>query len=213
MNTATKGFTLTELIVVISVIGILASVIFANINQGGAQSRDLKRQADLRNLQSALELYKNRHGQYPEGCQTAGTWSWQNGVGNDCLPGDQYIQGLAPEFISRLPVDPNPQGNGTGYAYLTNSDRTVYKLIAYNTVEEFNAEPAGEFSFCDSDVSMSSGLCINPNGALGANWDRDDCDASEPHFENSYAVWGGFADEVNPVRVEFFTEEVICQRP
>jgi prepilin-type N-terminal cleavage/methylation domain-containing protein len=136
---STKGFTLIELLVVISVIGIIASVLFANINEGGAQSRDAKRQADLRNLQSALELYKNREGEYPAGCRGANNWSWQSGVGNDCPSGTKYIEGLAPAFIRVLPVDPKTNGDGTGYAYLTNNDRTVYKLVAFRTVEELSA--------------------------------------------------------------------------
>ena len=57
-----KGFTLIEVLVTVSIISILAAVIAINSVDAGKQSRDEKRQADIRNLQSALELYKNKYG-------------------------------------------------------------------------------------------------------------------------------------------------------
>ena len=60
-----SGFTLVELLVVISIIGVLASVVFASINSARAKARDARRIADLRQIATALEFYYDANGQYP----------------------------------------------------------------------------------------------------------------------------------------------------
>lgn len=52
-----RGFTLIELLVVIAIIGILSSVVLASLNTARAKSRDARRIADIKQIQTALELY------------------------------------------------------------------------------------------------------------------------------------------------------------
>ena len=61
----TSGFTLVELLIVISIIGILAGIGLASFNSAQAKSRDTKRKTDLQQVGNALELYYNDKGQYP----------------------------------------------------------------------------------------------------------------------------------------------------
>jgi prepilin-type N-terminal cleavage/methylation domain-containing protein len=65
MNTATKGFTLIELLVVIAIIGILSSIVLVSLNTVRVRARDARRLADIRQLQSALEIYFDRNVGYP----------------------------------------------------------------------------------------------------------------------------------------------------
>ena len=60
-----KGFTLIELLVVVAIIGLLATLSIVALNSARARSRDAKRVADIKQVQTALELYYNDFGSYP----------------------------------------------------------------------------------------------------------------------------------------------------
>jgi len=61
------GFTLIEMLIVVAIIGILASIVVVGLNTSRKQARDTRRLADLRGIQTALELYYNKNGYYPGG--------------------------------------------------------------------------------------------------------------------------------------------------
>ena len=65
MNTKRKGFTLIELLVVIAIIGILATLAVVALQQARKNARDAKRIADVRQMQTALELFFNDNQYYP----------------------------------------------------------------------------------------------------------------------------------------------------
>lgn len=62
---SSKGFTLLELLVVIGIIGLLASILVINLTGARRRARDTKRIADIRNLQTASEDYYGKKGKYP----------------------------------------------------------------------------------------------------------------------------------------------------
>jgi len=64
-NKKQKGFTLLELLVVIGIIGLLASIIVVNLTGARRRARDTKRIADVRQLQTAAEDYYGKNGKYP----------------------------------------------------------------------------------------------------------------------------------------------------
>lgn len=59
------GFTLIEILIVVAIIGILASIALVGLGGTRSKARDAKRIAEVRQIQSALELYFNRCGWYP----------------------------------------------------------------------------------------------------------------------------------------------------
>ena len=61
-----KGFTLIELLVVVAIIGVLASIVLSSLSSARASARDSRRLAEVRSLQSALELYYLDNGEYPQ---------------------------------------------------------------------------------------------------------------------------------------------------
>lgn len=68
-NRKSEGFTLIELLVVIAIIGILAGLLMSNFVGVRQRARDGARKSDLRQIQSALELFRSDHSCYPgAGC-------------------------------------------------------------------------------------------------------------------------------------------------
>ncbi|MAQ59298.1 hypothetical protein CL638_01120 [bacterium] len=200
-----RAFTLIELLVVIAIISILAGIVLANVGQGAAQARDAERKADLRNVETALERYRLKNGRYPEACNGPTTsfnqtsWSGQIDSQYRCANNTgQYIVGLAPEFISVLPNDPQLNGSQSGYVYAVDPEGKVYKFMALNTVESETVEPTDDFSRC-GDTSVSSQECAavpsspGDGGAYNSSGSRPAHCYQQSEMGNDYAVRAGFA--------------------
>lgn len=60
-----KAFTLIEILVVIAIIGILATIVIFNVSNAQAKSRDAKRIEDLNTVGKALGLYQEQYNSMP----------------------------------------------------------------------------------------------------------------------------------------------------
>lgn len=61
-----RKFNLIELIIVIAIIGILASIVIPNISDFSIKAKDTRRMADIRNVQTAVDMYyAKNNGEYP----------------------------------------------------------------------------------------------------------------------------------------------------
>lgn len=98
------GFTLVELLVVISIISLLSSVVFASVNTARAKARDARRKADLRQLELAVQFYYDTNGTFPPSVTTGqdNTLSTKEGGINWPVA---FRNELAP-YLSALPLDP-----------------------------------------------------------------------------------------------------------
>jgi len=97
-----KGFTLIELLVVIAIIGILATMVLASISGARGRARDAKRQQDIAQVKTALEMYKSDNEVYPaKGSFPTTTWTamatalqsgnYMKNVPNDPLNTGSYV--------------------------------------------------------------------------------------------------------------------------
>lgn len=111
-----SGFTLMELLVVVAIIGMLASVVIANVGSARSQARDAQRQTDMKNIELALELYYDEHNEYP--CETASNCSNQSSGANGKLhQGAGVVNLLESEgYMDEVPTDPLA-GDGVHYYY------------------------------------------------------------------------------------------------
>ena len=60
-----RAFTLSELLIVIAIIGLLATIAVAAVSSARAKARDTKRASDLKQIQKALELSYEPGSGYP----------------------------------------------------------------------------------------------------------------------------------------------------
>jgi type II secretion system protein G len=99
-----RGFTLIELLVVIGIIGLLSMVITVAFGNARLKARDAKRMSDLKQVQTALELYYTDQGRYP----TAPANGLIGDANSACLNDIGWQQvGCPNAYMSRVPADPN----------------------------------------------------------------------------------------------------------
>lgn len=67
MKNFKKAFTLIELLIVITIIGILAVALLPSVLGAPARARDAARKADIGNIIKALEVYNSDNQKYPAG--------------------------------------------------------------------------------------------------------------------------------------------------
>lgn len=115
MKKANKGFTLIELLVVIAIIGLLSTLAVVALNNARQKSRDARRLSDVKQIQTALELYFNDAGAYPAALGTT-------------------IATTSVTYMNIVPTNPLPQADGAScsgfgnYAYATQLSNSSYTL-------------------------------------------------------------------------------------
>lgn len=127
-----RGFTLIEVMIVVVILGILASIVVPRIMDRPDDARMTKARTDIRGIGSALELYRLDNYNYPSSEQGLAALvkrptsqpapkNWKAGGYLDRLPQDpwgnryQYLQpGLNGTFdLYSFGADGRPNGDGT----------------------------------------------------------------------------------------------------
>jgi prepilin-type N-terminal cleavage/methylation domain-containing protein len=122
-----RGFTLIEILIVVAIIAILASVVLVGLGPTQQAGRDARRLSDLREAQNALELYFSKCGYYPgpvvASNSPCGPWS-QNPNGWASLTTALTGSGIG---VGTMPDDPTA---GHDYYYSTTGDGSSYIIAA-----------------------------------------------------------------------------------
>jgi prepilin-type N-terminal cleavage/methylation domain-containing protein len=119
-----KGFTLIELLVVIAIIGLLSTLAVVALNNARQKSRDAKRVADVKQMQTALELFYNDCGGYPTG---AGALLTNTALALNC-PG--VTLGT---YLATVPTPPTPGDGGAACVAANTYAYQSYDTTGQNT--------------------------------------------------------------------------------
>ena len=176
------GFTIVELLLVIVVIGILATLVTYNYTSTQARSRDSKRTTDAKAIEAALELYRSENTGYPASTTAtqvggASTASWET---SGAAQTGTFMSALKNYgFSTGVPIDPT---NNT----LTSSGKTYrYKTYVAGT-NGCDATKGDYYVFVVNDLESITGTSpLSPGFSCSSyNWQT----------EGDY-VFGGFVND------------------
>ena len=98
-----KGFTLIEILIVMTIIAILATVVIQNLGGFDSQATVIATKSNLNLLRTAVTLFRAKNGRYPESL--------------DELVKKSYLdKGVKKRFVQKMPeeeLSSNEGGNGT----------------------------------------------------------------------------------------------------
>lgn len=114
------GFTIVELLIVIVVIGILASITIVAYNGVQSRAKFTVIRSDLEGMQKIIEYYNATNGSYPN---TSNAWQYRR------RDGTSFIPGTVPAFTATLPDVGDPLSGGINDTYIYQSDGTGYRLM------------------------------------------------------------------------------------
>jgi general secretion pathway protein G len=120
-----EGFTLIELMVVILIIGLLATIVVQNLRGATDKAKRIKAEADISALKTALDRYYLDNGSYPSSDQ--GLTALVSAPSNGKIPADYPPGG----YIEKIPNDPW----GNAYVYQSDGDNYVLKSYGADGVE------------------------------------------------------------------------------
>jgi len=140
-----KGFTLIEILIVVAIIAILASIVLVGLGPTQQSGRDARRLADLHEIQTGFELYYSKCGFYPG--------SLSSGACSNALPstlaypasaGSSIYGGVAKSITASSTIGvatmPNDPTSGDTYRYSVNaaSGANATSYILGTTLENSN---------------------------------------------------------------------------
>ncbi len=127
-----SGFTLIEIMVVVVIIGLLATFILPNVLGRADQAEQTKAKADIRSIENQLAMYRLDNYDYPTSAQ-----------GVQALVTDPGTRGTWRGYLDKLPKDPW----GNEYQYLNPGQKNTnsFDLWSYGA----DGAPGGEGRYKD----------------------------------------------------------------
>ena len=125
-----RGFTLIEIMVVLIIIGLLASIVVPKLLGRTEEAKRIKAEAQIRNIMSALDLYRLDNGMYPTTEQGLAALVEKPTVGE--IP-KNWLEG---GYLDRIPKDPW----GNDYVYISPGLHGEYDLYSLGADGEEGGE-------------------------------------------------------------------------
>lgn len=131
-----RGFTLIELLIVIAIIGVLSTLLMVNFVGIRQRARDAQRKSDLRQIQSALEMYRSDVGSYP----VVDPASKLNST--NCPTSSSFVY-VSTIYMQKVPCDPltSDYYNSGNYSYYSSDGRTYALCACLENTSETTGSP------------------------------------------------------------------------
>ena len=136
-----KAFTLIELLVVVAIIAILSALTLPNYMAARERMRDTQRKSDLKQIQKALEVYRQDNSAYPADNSFLKNSSWTNA-------------GTGTVYLNKVPTDPL---KSTYYYYYQLDSVNAYNYAMYACLENM-ADADMNIISCPSNFAAISGF-------------------------------------------------------
>lgn len=170
MSTNKKAFTLIELLVVIAIIGILATLAVVALQQARQNARDAKRMADMKQLQTALELFFSENSRYP----TIDEWNSGSVVSSS---GEMFMHDIP---SAPTPADGNCLEASNTYVYIPRDNGSSY-TIDFCTGKQVSDLPDGAKQMTPGGIIIGS----SESGGETPSWTCGEL-LVDPRDGNSY---------------------------
>lgn len=144
-----KGFTLIELLVVIAIIGLLSTLAVVALGSARQKARDSKRLSDLKQVQTALELYFTDNNSYPTSTNLTLGSTNAKCLGTNGFAAEGACNGTI--YMGLVPAEPTP--GAEGYSY----DGTATSFSITATLEgDINDLRQGEIIATENGIANAS---------------------------------------------------------
>lgn len=172
-----RGFTLIELLVVIAIIGLLSTLAIIALGSARQKSRDARRLADIKQIQTAIEMYNNENGSYP----TTGSSTIILGDTDHACLGSNGFQtaGACENQYILIPKDPSGNGyyiysgTGTDYSVSATLEGTVNDLSGVVSVQPNTGLVDGDYGlvlFLKFDEGTGSTVADSSGNGNTGSW-------------------------------------------
>lgn len=127
-----RGFSLIELLVAVTIIAILSAVGMANFQTAAQKARDSRRQSEIEQIRSAVELYRSDEGSYPA-----------NGLLEECGKDVSLENAGGNVYLQEIPCDPKD-----GNPYLYNATGLTYVIHASFETKGNDCTDLDDYNYC-----------------------------------------------------------------
>ncbi|OGM75588.1 hypothetical protein A2210_03295 [Candidatus Woesebacteria bacterium RIFOXYA1_FULL_40_18] len=155
------GFTLVELLVVLAIIGVLATLVVGGFRSSQMRGRDAQRKSDLKQLAASVELYFSDYSKYPD--SAGGLIAGCPAPSTSCSWGLSEFTDNKTTYFKVVPKDP------------VSSLNYYYRVVDSGTNQKFQLFAHLENS---EDKNCLEGNCADPTVPGGVTCGSDACNFS-----------------------------------